>query len=239
MARNQGLGAMTQGKENRVEAVERALTILEAFHEDEEILSLSDLAQKTGLYKSTILRLAGSLERFGYLTRESDGRFHLGPSLWRLGLLYRRGYFLGEYIRPQLRRLRDATLETASYYIRDGNQRVCLYRLNSPQSIRHHLDEGIRLPLDHGAGGKVLLAFSGEPGDEFERIRSQGFYASLGERDRNIGAVAVPVFDRSGRLRGALSISALITRFDEAARSRAVTLLRESADLLRATIPQG
>jgi len=230
---------MARGKENRVEAVERALSILAAFQEEEENLSLDALARKTGLYKSTILRLAGSLERFGYLTRERDGRFHLGPSLWRLGSLYRRGFYLGEHVRPQLRRLTEITRETASYYIRDGNERVCLYRLNSPQAVRHHLDEGTRLPLDRGATGKVLLAFSGAGGTDFERIRAAGFYISLGERDPDIGAAAVPVFDRAGRLRGALAVSALITRFSEAARMKAVAALLESAAALRAAIPQG
>ena len=78
--------------EDRVEAVERALTILEAFREGEEALSLAALAEKTGFYKSTILRLAASLERFGYLARTPTGLYRLGPSLWRLGSLYRRSF---------------------------------------------------------------------------------------------------------------------------------------------------
>ncbi|MGO2393107.1 MAG: helix-turn-helix domain-containing protein, partial [Halomonas sp.] len=76
-------------KQNRVEAVERALTILEAFTDQERSLSLVTLAERTGLYKSTILRLIGSLERFGYIVREGDGTYALGPSLWRLGNLFR------------------------------------------------------------------------------------------------------------------------------------------------------
>ena len=120
--------------EDRVEAVERALTILEAFREGEEALSLAALAEKTGFYKSTILRLAASLERFGYLAREPSGLFRLGPSLWRLGSLYRRSFDLGEHVRPELRRLVEATTETASFYVREGNERVCLYRLNSPRA---------------------------------------------------------------------------------------------------------
>ena len=106
--------------EDRVEAVERALTILDAFREGEESLSLAALAEKTGFYKSTILRLAASLERFGYLAREPNGLFRLGPSLWRLGSLYRRSFDLGEHLRPELRRLVEATTETASFYVARG-----------------------------------------------------------------------------------------------------------------------
>ena len=87
--------------------------------EGEETLSLAALAEKTGFYKSTILRLAASLERFGYLAREPGGLYRLGPSLWRLGSLYRRSFDLGEHLRPELRRLVEATTETASFYVRE------------------------------------------------------------------------------------------------------------------------
>lgn len=222
--------------ENRVDAVERALLILDAFQEGEGSLTLAALAQKTGLYKSTILRLAGSLERFGYLVRDEHGLYHLGPSLWRLGSLYRRGFDLGEHIRPELRLIVDATTETAAFYVREGQERVCLYRLNSPRPIRHHLDEGVRLPLDRGAAGRVLLAYDGSDGEPYETIRETGHYASLGERDPEIAAVSVPVFDASGNLRGALSSSALLSRFDAEARGVAIEVMRESARRLRTSL---
>jgi DNA-binding IclR family transcriptional regulator len=65
----------------------------------------------------------------------------------------------------------EATQETASFYIRDGDQRICGYRLNSPRSARHHLDEGVRLPLGRGATRRVLLAFT-EPATR--RCRQSG-----------------------------------------------------------------
>ncbi|WP_347140524.1 IclR family transcriptional regulator [Paracoccus sp. SSK6] len=222
--------------ENRVDAVERALLILDAFQEGRTSLSLAALAQETGLYKSTILRLAGSLERFGYLARDDRGVYHLGPSLWRLGSLYRRSFDLEEHIRPELRRIVEATTETAAFYVREGAERICLYRLNSPRSVRHHLEEGTRLPLDRGAGGRVLLAYDGCPGEPYEDIRRTGHYTSLGERDPEIAAVSVPVFDSAGRLRGALSASALLGRFGPAARRGAIEALKESAARLRTSL---
>ncbi|NEU36602.1 helix-turn-helix domain-containing protein, partial [bacterium LRH843] len=56
-----------------VAAVERALAILDCFESDQESLPLKTIAQKTGLYKSTILRLCVSLESYGYLRRREDG----------------------------------------------------------------------------------------------------------------------------------------------------------------------
>lgn len=216
----------------RVEAVERALSLLEAFGEPDPALSLAQLSERTGLYKSTILRLAASLERFGYLERLADGRFRLGPSLWRLGSLARRSYDLGEFVRPVLRDLVDATGETAAFYVRAGDQRLCLYRLNSPRAVRHHLDEGVLLPISMGASGRVLLAFSGAEGPEHSATRAAGFYHSRGERDPDVAAISVPVMDARGTLRGALSVSALLSRLgDEQQAGTLAALYKASAEL--------
>ena len=110
--------------QDRVEAVERALSILEAFGETRAELTLTEIAEETGLYKSTILRLAASLGRYGYLVRDDRGLFRLGPGLWRLGSSYRRNFDLDEFIRPVLRGLVNETGETASFSVRDGDERV-------------------------------------------------------------------------------------------------------------------
>jgi DNA-binding IclR family transcriptional regulator len=200
-------------------------------------MTLGEIAAATGFYKSTILRLAGSLERFGYLIREQSGAFRLGPSLWRLGSVYRHSFNLGDAIRPELRRLVDATQETASFYVREDDTRVCLFRHNSPLAARHHLDEGTRLPMNAGATAHVLAAHSGATGTKAKDVEAQGYSASLGERDPHVAAVAVPVFDSAARFRGALAISGLISRFDKAARAAALTELKASAKHLAAVLP--
>lgn len=198
--------------EARVESVERALSLLEAFSSERAALSLAELAEETGLYKSTILRLAASLIRFGYLRRGSDGRYRLGPALWRLGSLYRRGYELGERIRPALRRLVETTGETASFYVIDADERLCLYRENSADPLRHHLDEGTRLSLRHGAAGHVLSAFGKGCAEARIRLRADGSCISHGERNPHVCAIAVPVLDTSKHLVGALALSGPLDR---------------------------
>lgn len=198
----------------RVEAVERALAILEAFVAGQDTQTLTELSRQTGFYPSTILRLTGSLERFGYVRREADGRFRLGPSALRLGVTYEQGFGLGNVIRPQLEKLATEVQETAAFYVREGNARLCLFRCNGPRPLRSHLDEGSLLPLDRGAGGHVLMAYAGANGDNYDRIRETGWSASFGERDKHSGAVAVPIFGSNGRFLGALGVSGPITRFD-------------------------
>jgi DNA-binding IclR family transcriptional regulator len=222
---------------DKVEAVERALTVLDAFHAEKPAMTLAELAAATGFYKSTILRLAGSLERMGYLMRGDAGAFRLGPALWRLGSIYRTGFNLGDAIRPELRRLVEATGETASFYIREGQSRVCLFRHNSPHAARHHLDEGTKLPLTGGASAHVLLAFSDGKSTKAKTVQARGHAISLGERDPEVAAVAVPVFDLAGEFRGALAISGLIGRFKDKARQAALSALSASADRLRTRLP--
>ena len=237
---------------DKVEAVERALTVLNSFQADKPVMTLSEIAAATGFYKSTILRLTASLERLGYLVRDESGVFRLGPALVRLGSIYRAGFNLGEAIRPELRRLVTATGETASFYVREGLFRVCLFRHNSPHSARHHLDEGAALPMTAGASAHVLLAFSdANTGStktasaktasaktaKTKAVQERGHYISLGERDPHVASVAVPVFDLAGQFRGALAVSGLIGRFQDRARQVALAELGESADRLRTRLP--
>jgi DNA-binding IclR family transcriptional regulator len=199
--------------EKGVDAVDRALTVMTAFTEAQSVLSLQELAQKTGFYKSTILRLCASLERFGYLNRGADGRFRLGPTCGRLGSVFQSSFDLEKYIRPVLAHLVEETSETASFYVRDKDRRVCLFRENSNRAIRHHVEEGDQLPLDRGAAGLALLAASDARGERFERIRREGYVVTLGERDPDAASIAATVFDAKGAPLGALAVSGLRSRF--------------------------
>ncbi|MFW8635622.1 IclR family transcriptional regulator [Cribrihabitans pelagius] len=198
-----------------VEAVDRALQILECFTRDTPELALAEIAKATGFYKSTILRMAVSLEKFGYLVRGDSGRFRLGPAAWRLGSAYRQSFDLSEILRPELKLLSDATGETASYYVREGEARVCLYRSEPVRAIRHSITEGASMPLELGASGKVLRAFSGRAEEADAQIQAEGYAVSRGERDPEVAAVSVPVMTAQGRLLGALAVSGLITRFGD------------------------
>ena len=207
--------------EKGVESVERALSLLDAIPvSGKTSLSLHELSLATGFYKSTILRLTASLERFDYLRRREDGRFELGPACARLAMTRNSTLDQSEFLQSAIRALARSSGETASFYVRDGEERVCLFRENSTQSIRHHVDVGDRLPMDKGAAGLVLLAWGGEAGERFERIRKEGYALSLGDRDPDAAAISAPLFDAHHKLLGALTISGLRSRFTSEAIQR-------------------
>jgi DNA-binding IclR family transcriptional regulator len=198
----------------RIEAVERALALLQCFRQPGEILTLAVLAQRSGFYKSTILRMAASLIYMKFLQRDPRGHYLLGPELRRLGALSPAQVTLNDLVRPELQKLASFTRETASFYVRDDMDRICLYRVNSSRSARHHLEEGSRHPLKSGAAGKVLWAFDPCANDGTSAaIRARGWAVSKGERDPDLAAIAVPLLNESGELFGALTVSGLLTRF--------------------------
>ncbi len=117
-------------------AVDRALFVLSAFRLGDISLGLADLAQRSGLYKSTLLRLLASLEHAALVQRLPDGRYSLGPEVARLNAVYAASFSLEGVIMPVLRELVQTTRESAAFHVEQGEHRLCLYRVDSPQPVR-------------------------------------------------------------------------------------------------------
>ncbi|WP_035724250.1 IclR family transcriptional regulator [Fodinicurvata fenggangensis] len=212
-----------------VAAVDRALSILSALESEPEPLTLSDLSRKTGLYKSTILRLIETLHAYGYVVRILETRYALGPTVYRMGMAYERRNPLREHVLPIFQRLVENGTESPSFHIRhDAHNRLCLFRQNSNHSTLDRVHVGDILPLDRGAAGKVILAFEGQTDEESERIRAQHHALSLGERDASCAGIAAPVFGADGGLVGSLSMSGPRERFTEENVARMRPLLMEA-----------
>ena len=193
--------------EEGVAAVDRALSILDAFGANDAKLSLAEISKRTGLYKSTVLRLAKSLEKYGYIRRSDDGAYHLGSKVLFLGSLYQRHFRTSEIVPQALGRIVQELQEAASFYIVDGDYRVCLHRVESTRAIRDAVHEGDRLPLTVGASSHIIRAFMGGGGTRLDQIRRDMYCASYGERDPETAAVSCPVFGVGGQFVGALAIS--------------------------------
>ena len=91
--------------------------------------------------------------------------------------------------------------------MRQGEQRLCLYRVDSPQIVRDHIRAGDMLPLKRGAGGRVLLAFAGARGALYEQIRRDGVIVLGGDRVPELTGISAPVFGGEGALVGALTLT--------------------------------
>lgn len=196
-------------------AVTRALQLLEAFALGESHLALAELSRRSGLHKTTVLRLARTLAQSGFMVQRDDGDWRLGPAAGWLGARYQAGFDVQNVLEPALRELSLATGESAAFYVREGHVRTCLVRVEGPQALRHHARMGEGLPLDKGSPGRVILAFSGEPGDVYEDIRRRGYHWSIGEREQGVATVSAPVFGIQWRLMGSVCISGPQSRLPE------------------------
>lgn len=113
-------------------AVDRALFVLSVFREGDTALGLAELAHRSGLYKSTLLRLLASLEHARLVQRLPDGRYGLGPEVARLNAVYAASFSLEQVVVPALRELVRDTRESAAFHVEQGEHRLCLYRVDSP-----------------------------------------------------------------------------------------------------------
>ena len=215
-------------------SVERALAVLDAFRAGDQSLSLAALAERTGFYKSTILRLARSLQRANYLVRLEGGGYQLGAALLRLGEISKRSARIDDHIVPVLQKLVETTGESATLYVRKGVQRFCLRRVDSHRTLRDHIREGDLLPLTIGAPGRVFLYFDsdvsrpnadrgpdaarGEVPAEFRTSPSRPLpIITRGEYEPELAAIACGVFGPGDELVGVICLTGPQSRFQRRA----------------------
>lgn len=246
----------------QVESVAKALNIMECFIDAETELSLKDISEKTGLYKSRILRLCGTLVANGFLIRLERSAYKLGPKLMTLGKIYEHTNPLATISRPILQELSTETGESTKIFIIDGHQRLCLVREKGTHPLRYAINEGDTMVLHAGASGKLLLAYAPESfrneilgrtlekithttiierhrlEKEFENIRSLGYAFSKEEMVPEVGGLAAPVFDHNNHVCAALTISGPIQRFTAARLKDMVQSLKSAARKLSMLLGQ-
>ncbi|HLK42385.1 MAG TPA: IclR family transcriptional regulator [Thermoleophilia bacterium] len=186
-----------------VGVLDKAVAIVDVLEDGPK--GLSGLVEATGMPRATAHRLALALERQGWLERDGDGRFALGPRLAELGAAAVRGRALEDAARPALLRLRDVTGESVQLYVARGDVRVCVVSLESPHSLRTIVPVGAALPMGVGSAGRVL---GDDPTGEVSR---RGWTQSVEERERGVASVSAPVC-AGGRIVAAVSVSGPIER---------------------------
>jgi len=245
-----------------VPAVDRAAGILLALGNGQGDASLSDLARRLRIHKSTAHGILATLARHRFVDRDPETRrYRLGPALAALGRAAVDRQDLGALARPHLIRLRRLSGETATLHLRDGSGSVILASEESANQLKVVAPPGYRLPPDAGAVAKVLRAFGpGEAGrparlpaytprsirdparyrQELLRVRRAGVAFDDMEYLSGVRAVSAPVFrgtpGRDAEAIGALSIVGVGARLSPAALRRLAVPLRDAAQALSAAL---
>ena len=197
----------TQG----VATVQRTLAILDSFI-GSGTRSLAEIAKITGLAKPTVMRSLVSLDEAGYVVRLSDGRYALGAKTFQLGSTYRANFNLEHHVLPVLQQLSQQTLESSAFHVRERDQRLCLFRVDSPQLVRDVARPANLAPLDLTSTGQVLSTarWSDRTDDDAYVFVSSGVY------DTVTASLSTAVFGHEGVLVGAMTVSGPIERIRQA-----------------------
>ncbi len=198
---------------------------------------LRELAQATGLNKSTVFRLLAALEAEGLVMRNPlSGGYRLGVELIALGGCAVRSHPLRVVSRPVLEALAQESDESASLEVLVGMQVLIVDEVSSRHPMGMSQDVGSRLPGHATATGKLLLAAL-PPAEsnallelplvslteetlverdrlrsQFELIRHQGFATAVGELEQGFVAVAAPIYDRERVMVAAISVGGSAVR---------------------------
>ena len=189
------LGESAEERDYSVRAVERVCLILNLLQESVDGIGLNDVAQFTGLPKSSAFRYLWTLEDHRYVERDQD------TNLYRLGLGFvgmqsRHLEILRERARPTLENLRDEFGETANLGLLDGDHIIYIDIVESRRGVRLAATRGEREPVHCTALGKAIAAQLPE-----DRVRDLLAETGLDRRTANTVTDADDYFDELAKVR--------------------------------------
>ena len=217
----------------RVQAIDRAVAILNELGRNNGKLSGLDLAQKLGLHKSTVHRLVAVLMANGLVERKPGGmKYGLGWRVFELGMAAGSRLDFLERVRPHVARLVELTGETAHFCMLRHEDVVSLVSVESQYTLHKPATVGRTIPLHSTAQGKAILAFlprrqteeqlkdyvftrytantivgAEQFREELALVRKRGYAVDNEELEEGLRCVAAPVRDHAGAAIGALGIA--------------------------------
>lgn len=224
-------GRAGRGEGEFVEALARGLDVIKAFGPTAFSLTVSDVAQRTGLARPTARRLLMTLEQLGYV-RAVEGVYTLTTRTLELGTSYISALGMWEVARPHLEALVRRTGESSSMSQLDGSDIVYTARVPVPKIIAFSVKIGTLFPATATSMGRVLLADTSadeldailatpsrsgiiprvtptraELDESLAEIRERGWAMSDEMLSVGIRSIAAPVRDASGRTAAAMNVT--------------------------------
>ncbi len=224
-----------------MQSVERTLSILEALSQAPAGVFLNELSSVTGLNKTTVHRLLGTLIQTGYVSGK-NGKYRLTVRLFEVGARVINRLDVLTAARSYLEMLSVVTGEAVHLVVRDGADIVYIFKADAGQnSVQMSSRVGLRNPMYCTGVGKAILAALPEPEAEdvwlhsrivrrtdntittFDRLKQQlaevnvhGYAVDDEENELGVRCIAASVLDYAGKVAGAFSISAPSGRMDDA-----------------------
>lgn len=220
-----------------IRVIERAIKLLECFTSQNPKMGVTEISDTIGLSKATTFRIAETLEQLGYLNKdETTQSYSIGSKVLVLGQIFLDELNFRTVALPYMKQIRDTLDETISLYIAVKNKRVCVERIHSSQALRRVVAVGQEVPLERGASGRVLLAFSQQAHNlddaVMEKVRQDGYAYSANERGEGVSAVSVPLRNFKGEVIASMTIAGPSFRYNEASLPRYIDVMKKTAEVI-------
>lgn len=237
-----------------VSSVLKVFGILQALGETRGI-GVTELSQKVMTSKSTVYRFLQTMKSLGYVHQDGDSdKYSLTLKLFELGSMALQNVDLIRIADVYMRKLSEQTLETIHLGAHEDDSVVYIHKIDSRYSLGMQSRIGFRNPLASTALGKVMLAWL--PEDDAETIlrratykaytknsprsaddvmpllsqaRENGYAEDFEEMEDGLCCIAVPLFDRFGKVVAGMSISLPVIRYDPARKQDIIQLLHDAA----------
>lgn len=215
-----------------INSILKALDILSLFSPTEPRMSLATISQKMNLPKSTVHNLLATLVYRGFIERVDNEQYALGTTVIVLAQAVRANVELRDRAAPLLSEVAETSHESIYLTIREENNILYIYAIESPRRLLARTAIGDRVPMHCTANGKAILAYLPEneitslikqtklpvftkntisdPAGlmrELELTRSRGYGLDNEEHEPGTFCVGAPIFDGNVRVVGACSIS--------------------------------
>ncbi|MDI4665830.1 helix-turn-helix domain-containing protein [Xanthobacter autotrophicus] len=246
-----------------VQSLVRGLEVIRTFSRYKPRMTLTEVAQQTGMTRAAARRFLLTLVREEYA--ETDGKyFALRPKVLDLGFAYLSSLPMWEVAQPVMRDVVNALQESCSLAVLDGLDIVYVARVPTERVMTIGLSIGSRLPAYCSSMGRTLLA--GLPPaelaayydrvkverrtertvanmvalkDAIEASRRQGWTLVDQELEMGLRSIAVPVRNRRAEVLAALNVSTHEGRTSiEAMKTRFLPVLLDAAQRISAALPQ-
>jgi len=214
----------------KIQSVERSFLILEVLSVSETPLSLLAISQATGISKTTVHGLLGTMSALGYISRVKQ-KYTLGLRLRELSRpLEQKDEYIGRHFSPLLKRMAEMTNNTAYLAVQSGTQEyLYIDVIERDNSLKFKNLRGRREGLTTSAIGKVFLAFDTEIKrslrlagklspkleNELEKILTRGYALDIEEAEPNLNCMAIPLYIE-GKLTAVAGISGPSDELDQA-----------------------
>ena len=147
----------TDDSRSGVQVIARAVAIMRSLRNENDGLSLGQIAERVGLPRSTVQRIVGALQAEHMVIAASPGRgIRLGPEITSLAESAR--IDMGEILRPYLVELAKATGETVDLAVQRGKRLIFIDQIPGTHRLRTVSFVGESFPLFDTANGKACLA---------------------------------------------------------------------------------